>query len=238
MAEDKTGPAVADFVAVMLKVFIKVPDTESVFKLIEDYPWLCNAEWLKTPQLGKQVAASILKHSNNYDKKLKQTQMCMGAALTVSTRVLQGLMEKANEDVSLLLLGWQAVDALTLGAYVHSDLNTIRKGAIRQVVNPSYAGVFTRRTVPSQESLLVESSVPNQIKEYDEINKVKAKLQKNKKTQDNNRMIRSGVGAGASPRRIGEVTLIAAKTMAVSLITARTKTRVFTREAVEVAADN
>lgn len=139
-AEDKTGPPVADFVADMLKVFIKAPDTEGIFKLVDDYPRPSNAEWLKTPQLGKQVAASIPKRSNSYDKKLKQTQMCMGAALTASTRVLQGLMEKANEDPSLVPLGRLAVDALSLGAYVHSDINTIRKGAIRQVINPSYAG--------------------------------------------------------------------------------------------------
>lgn len=178
-ADDKTGPPVADFVADMLKVFIKAPDTEGIFKLIDNYPRPSNAEWLKTPQLGKQVAASIPKRSNNYDKKLKQTQMCMGAALTASTRVLQGLMEKANEDESLIPLGRLAVDALNLGAYVHSDLNTIRKGAIRQVVNPNYAGVFTRRTTPTPDSLLGENSVPDQIKEYDEINKVRAKLQKN-----------------------------------------------------------
>lgn len=173
---------------------------------MEDYPRSSNAEWLKTPQLGKQVAASIPKRSNNYDKKLKQTQMCVGAALTASTRVLQGLMEKANEDESLVALGRQAVDALALGAYVHSDINTIRKGAIRQVVNPNYVGVFTRHTNPTPESLLGENSVPEQIKEFDEINKVRAKLQKNKKGQDVNRSESfrgRGRGFGSEARRGG-----------------------------------
>lgn len=61
----------ADFVADMLKVFIKAPDTDGIFKLVENYPRPSNAEWLKTPQLGKQVAASIPKRSNNSDSNVR-----------------------------------------------------------------------------------------------------------------------------------------------------------------------
>lgn len=96
--------------------------------------------------------------------------------------VLQEIMNRGKEDQSLLELARKVMDAMALSGYVHYDFNEIRKGAIRQVVNPSYAGVFTRRTSATPENLLGESSVPDQLKEFEEINKVRAKLQKPRKS--------------------------------------------------------
>lgn len=56
-----------------------------------------------------------------------------------------------------------------------------RKGAIRQVINPQYVGVFTKITSLAPENLLGESSVPDQLKEQEELSKVRAKLQKPRK---------------------------------------------------------
>lgn len=47
---------------------------------------------------------------------------------------------------------------------------------------PDLRGVFTRRTSSTPENLLGENSVPDQLKEYEEINKVRAKLQKPRKS--------------------------------------------------------
>lgn len=180
-AKDAVGPAVADCIAELLKVFLKEPNAEAVLKLLENYPRPENVEWLQAPTLGPQVAASIPKKSNSYDKRLKQTQSCLGGGIAAMVGVLQDIMNRGKNDASLLPLARKVMDALTLTGYVHFDINAIRKGAIRQVVNPQYAGVFTKRTTPTPESLLGENSVPDQLKEYEEIGKVRAKLQKPKR---------------------------------------------------------
>lgn len=95
--------------------------------------------------------------------------------------VLKDIMLRGKNDKSLLPLARKVMDAMSLTGYIHFDLNAIRKGAIRQMVNPQYAGVFTRRTSSTPGSLLGESSVPEQLKVYEEIGKVRAKLQKPRK---------------------------------------------------------
>lgn len=118
---------------------------ENVLKLVENYPRPENAEWLQTPLMGKQIAASIPKRSNSYDRRLRQSQLCLGGSLAALAQVLQDIMRRGKTDPSLLPLARKVMDAMTMTGYVHSDFNSIRKGAIRLVINPQYAGVFTRR---------------------------------------------------------------------------------------------
>lgn len=199
--KDTVGPPIADCIADLLQTYLREPSSEAMLKLLEDYPRPANANWLQAPTVGTQVAASILKRSNNYDKRLRQSQLFVGGSLAAMANVLQDIMNRGKEDSSLLGLAKKVMDAMALSGYVHFDFNEIRKGAIRQVVNPSYAGVFTRRTSATPENLLGESSVPDQLKEYEEINRVRAKLQKPRKfnsgegRQDNAR----GRGRGFNP---------------------------------------
>lgn len=195
-AKDSVGPPVSDCIAELLKAYLKEPNAESVSKLLEDYPRPANAEWLQAPTMGPQVAASIPKKSNNYDKRLRQSQLYVGGSLAAMASVLQDIMYRGKHDSSLLELARKVMDAMALSGYVHADFNAIRKGAIRQVVNPSYAGVFTRRTSSTPENLLGESSVPEQLKEYEEINKVRAKLQKPKRGGHDGRQDNRGRGRG------------------------------------------
>lgn len=132
--------------------------------------------------MGVQIAASIPKRSNNYDKRLRQSQLLLGGSLAAMAEVLQDIMNWGKQDWSLLGLARKVIDALALSGYVHFDFNGIRKGAIRQVVNPNYAGLSTRRTSLTPENLLGESSVPEQLKEHNKIIKVRAKLQKPRKS--------------------------------------------------------
>lgn len=190
--KDSVGPAVETCIADLLRVFLKEPNVENVLKLVDDYPRPENAEWLQAPMMGKQVAASIPKRSNSYDKRLRQSQLCLGGSLAALSRVLQDIMLRGKSDPGLLPLARKVIDAMTMTGYVHADFNEIRKGAIRQVINPQYAGVFTRRTSATPDSLTGESSVPEQLKEQEELIKVRAKLQKPKKGNqeqrgDNNR---------------------------------------------------
>lgn len=180
--KDNVGPPVADCIAELLKTYLKEPSSEAMIKLLEDYPRPANADWLQAPMMGTQVAASIPKRSNNYDRRLRQAQLFIGGSLAAMAGVLQDIMDRGKQDSSLLGLAKKVMDAMALSGYVHFDFNSIRKGAIRQVINPSYAGVFTRRTSSTPESLLGENPVPEQLKEYEEINKVRAKLQKPKKS--------------------------------------------------------
>lgn len=196
--KDLVGPAVADCIAGLLKTFLKDPSTEGVLKLLESYPRPENVEWLQSPTMGPQVAASIPKRSNNYDKRLRQSQVVLGGGIAAMARVLQDIMDRGKNDSSLLPLAKKVMDAMTLTGYVHWDFNAIRKGAIRQVVNPQYAGVFTRRTSSTPENLLGESSVPDQLKEYEEIGKVRAKLQKPKRRDDQRGDTHRGRGRGFS----------------------------------------
>lgn len=110
------------------------------------------------------MAASIPKRSNNFDKCLKQSQSILGGSLAAMAGFLQDIMNRGKQDSSLLGLVRKVMDAMALSGYVHFDFNTLRKGAIRQVVNPSYAGVFTRRTPSTPENLLGENPVPAQLK--------------------------------------------------------------------------
>lgn len=176
--KDLVGPPVADCIADLLKSYLKDPSTEAMLKLVENYPRPANAEWLQAPMVGTQIAASIPKRSNSYDKRLRQSQTILGGSLAAMANVLQEIMYRGKNDSSLLELAKKVMDAMALSGYVHYDFNGIRKGAIRQVVNPNYAGVFTRRTSSTPASLLGDSSVPEQLKEHDEINRVRAKLQK------------------------------------------------------------
>lgn len=180
-SKDKVGPPIADCIAELLKAYLKEPNAENTLKLMEDYPRPENAEWLQAPTLGSQVAGSIPKRSNNYDKRLRQSQSYISGSLAAMALVLQDIMHRGKQDPSLMDLAKKVMDAMALSGYVHWDFNAIRKGAIRQVVNPSYAGVFTRRTSSTPENLMGENSVPDQLKEQDEISKVRAKLQKHKK---------------------------------------------------------
>lgn len=172
------GPPIADCIADLLETYLKEPNAEAMLKLMESYPRPANAEWLQAPTIGTQVAASIPKRSNNYDKRLRKSQLMLGGSLAAMANVLQDIMNRGKEDPSLAELARKVMDAMALAGYVHFDFNGIRKGAIRQVVNPSYAGVFTRKTSSTPGNLLGESSVPDQLKEQDEISKVRAKLQK------------------------------------------------------------
>lgn len=103
---------------------------------------------------GVQVAASVPKRSNNYDKRLRQSQLILGGSLAAIAGVLQDIMDRGKSDSSLLGLAWKVMEAMALSGYVHYDFKGIRKDAIRQAVNPSYAGVFTRRTSSTPENLL------------------------------------------------------------------------------------
>lgn len=194
--KDSVGPPIADCIADLLKSYLKDPSTEEMIKLLEKYPRPINAEWLQAPTLGTQIAASIPKRSNSYDKRLRQSQLILGGSLAAMANVLQDIMNRGKQDSSLLELARKVMDAMALSGYVHFDFNTLRKGAIRQVVNPSYAGVFTRRTSSTPESLLGECSVPDQLKEYDETNKVRAKLQKPRKTGGNDTRHENSRGRG------------------------------------------
>lgn len=180
--KDSVGPPIADCIAELLKSYLKDPSTDAVLKLVEEYPRPINAEWLQAPTLGTQITASIPKRSNNFDKRLKQSQSVLGGSLAAMASVLQDIMNRGKHDSSLLGLAKKVMDAMALSGYVHFDFNTLRKGAIRQVVNPNYAGVFTRKTSSTPDSLLGENSVPEQLKEHEEINKVRAKLQKPRKS--------------------------------------------------------
>lgn len=195
-SKDSVGPPIADCIAELLKSYLKDPSTESMLKLLENYPRPSNAEWLQAPMMGTQVAASIPKRSNSYDKRLRQSQMILGGSLAAMANVLQDIMNRGKNDSSLLELARKVMDAMALSGYVHYDFNTIRKGAIRQVVNPNYAGVFTRRTSSTPENLLGECSVPEQLKEYDETNKVRAKLQKPRKNGGNDTRQENSRGRG------------------------------------------
>lgn len=191
-AKDSMGPPVEACIADLLRVFLKEPNVDNVLKLVESYPRPENAVWLQAPLMGKQIAASIPKRSNSYDKRLRQSQVCLGGSLAALSRVLQDIMLRGKSDPALLPLARRVIDAMTMTGYVHADFNAIRKGAIRQVINPQYAGVFTRRTSSTPESLTGEESVPDQLKEQEELSKVRAKLQKPKRgnqdqRNDNNR---------------------------------------------------
>lgn len=194
--KDLVGPPVADCIAGLLKTYLKEPSTEAMLKLVENYPRPANAEWLQSPTVGTQVAASIPRRSNNYDKRLRQSQVILGGSLAAMANVLQDIMYRGKEDESLLELARKVMDAMALSGYVHYDFNSIRKGAIRQVVNPNYAGVFTRRTSSTPENLLGESSVPDQLKEQDEISKVRAKLQKPRRNTNGENRQESARGRG------------------------------------------
>lgn len=200
--KELVGPPIADCIAELLQTYLKNPNAEAMLKLMEEYPRPSNAEWLQAPTMGMQVAASIPKRSNNYDKRLRQSQMLLGGSLAAMAAVLQDIMNRGKQDQSLLGLARKVMDAMALSGYVHFDFNSIRKGAIRQVVNPNYAGVFTRRTSSTPENLLGENSVPDQLKELEEINKVRAKLQKprrngsNDSRQDNARGRGRGYNSG------------------------------------------
>lgn len=113
--------------------------------------------------------------------------------------VLQDIMYRGKSDPSLLPLARRVMDAMTMTGYVHHDFNAIRKGAIRQVINPQYAGVFTRRTSSTPESLMGECSVPDQLKEQEELSKVRAKLQKPRRgSQDHRNENFRGRGRGSA----------------------------------------
>lgn len=195
-AKDAVGPAVAECIAELLRTFLKEPNAEATLKLLESYPRPENVEWLKAPVMGPQVAASIPKKSNNYDKRLRQSQLCLGGGIAAMASVLQDILNRGKNDPSLAQLARKVMDAMTLTGYVHFDFNAIRKGAIRQVINPQYAGVFTRRTSSTPENLLGESSVPEQLKEYEEIGKVRAKLQKPRRGHDHRNDSQRGRGRG------------------------------------------
>lgn len=171
----------AECIVDLLKAYLKDPNAENTQKFLEIYPWPENAEWLPAPMLGSQVATSIPESSNNYNKRLRQSQMFFGGSLAAMAAVLQNIMHRGKEDPSLMDLAMKVMDAMALSVYIHWDFNAIRKGPIRQVINPSYAGVFTRRTSSTPENLMGENSVPEQLKKQDEITKVRAKLQKPKK---------------------------------------------------------
>lgn len=194
--QESVGPLIAECIADLLKSYLKEPSSEAMLKLLENYPRPANAEWLQAPTVGTQVAASIPKRSNNYDKRLRQSQVILGGSLAAMASVLQDIMHRGKEDQSLLALARKAMDAMALAGYVHFDFNGIRKGAIRQVVNPNYAGVFTKKTSSTPENLLGECSVPDQLKEYEEINKVRAKLQKPRKSGSGEPRHDSGRGRG------------------------------------------
>lgn len=197
-AKDSVGPPVDQCIADLLRVFLKDPNAENVLKLLESYPRPENAEWLQAPLMGTQVAASIPRRSNNYDKRLRQSQLCLGGSMAALAAVLQDIMHRGKADPSLLPLARKVMDAMTLTGYVHSDFNAIRKGAIRQVINPQYAGVFTRRTSSTPEQLMGESSVPDQLKEQEELSKVRAKLQKPRRgNQDHKNESHRGRGRGS-----------------------------------------
>lgn len=126
--EGKVGPKVSECIANMLKSFVKNPNAETILKLTEEYPRPANASWVKAPELGKEVAASIPRRNNNYDRKLKQSQECPGSAMTAVTSVLDKLLIRASKDEGLTSIGRQLIDALKLLGFVHSDFNTIREG--------------------------------------------------------------------------------------------------------------
>lgn len=137
--KDTVGPPIADCIAELLKTYLKDPSNEAMIKLLENFLRPSNAEWLQAPMMGTQVAASIPKRSNNYDKQLRQSQMFVGGNLAAMAQVLQEIMDRGKNGSSLLGLARKVMNAMALSGYVHFDFNTIRKGAIRQVVNPSYA---------------------------------------------------------------------------------------------------
>lgn len=186
-AKDSVGPPIEECIADLLRVFLKEPNAENVLKLVESYPRPENAEWLQAPTMGTQIAASIPKRSNSYDKRLRQSQVCLGGSLGALALVLQDIMYRGKSDPSLLPLARRVMDAMTMTGYVHADFNAIRKGAIRQVINPQYAGVFTRRTSSTPQNLMGECSMPEQLKEQEELSKVRAKLQKPKRGNQDHR---------------------------------------------------
>lgn len=186
-AKDSVGPPVEECIVDLLRVFLKEPNAENVLKLVENYPRPVNAEWLQAPAMGNQVAAAIPKRSNNYDKRLKQSQVCLGGSLGALALVLQDIMLKGKSYPELLPLARRVIDAMMMTGYVHADFNSIRKGAIHQVINLQFAGVFTRRTSSTPENLMGESPVPDQLKEQEELSKVRAKLQKPRKGNNDHR---------------------------------------------------
>lgn len=64
--------------------------------------------------MGKQVAASIPKRSNSYDRRLRQSQMCLGGGIAALAGVLQDIMNRGKADPSLLHLAQKVMDAMTL----------------------------------------------------------------------------------------------------------------------------
>lgn len=204
-SSDKVGPPVPECIAELLKAYLKEPNAENTLKLLESYPRPENAEWVQAPTLGTQVAASIPKRSNNYDKRLRQSQLYVGGSLSAMASVLEDIMYRGKTDPSLMNLAKKVMDAKALSGYVHWDFNAIRKGAIRQVINPSYAGVFTRRTSSTPQNLMGENSVPEQLKEQDEISKVRAKLQKPKRgnREENRQDFNRNRGRGQNPHNRG-----------------------------------
>lgn len=60
---------------------------------------------------------------------------------------------------------------MILLGFVHFDFNAIRKGAIRQVVNPHYMGVFSKENILNPRKSF-GGTFCARLNEYEEINKV------------------------------------------------------------------
>lgn len=126
---------------------------KSVLEFADNYKPPENCEFLCVPISNEELffEDSIASRFKKNDCMLQKTQTLLTKGITPLVQLLDKLIENESEDSQVFDL---ATDSLTLLAYTHRDISTIR----RKFLKPAVAKKYKRTTMFGQNSLNCQSS--------------------------------------------------------------------------------
>ena len=146
---------------------------KSVLEFADNYKPPENCEFLRVPILNEELffEDSIANRFKKNDGMLQKTQTLLTKGITPLVQLLDKLMEDESEDSEVFDL---ATDSLTLLAYTHRDISTIRRKFLKPAVAKKYKRLCSAE-IPLTANLLGDD-LEKQLKSINEHKKIGAQM--------------------------------------------------------------